>query len=95
MTRLNQIETENKACAVRDYLSVEKKMLNTTPCAVRYNIYLTTYSSLNHIAYQPAVGHSLRHAGFRATPFFYQYVVPTGQEPSMKSLNPCKSVIPC
>jgi hypothetical protein len=37
--------------------------------------------SKNHITY-------LRHAGLWAFSFFYRYVVPTGQTPSVVSLNP-------
>ena len=43
---------------------------------------------INHMAY-------LRHANIDLNSVFYRYVVPTGHPPSVKSFNPCKSVIPC
>ena len=75
---MNKIEIQNKACPVRDYISVE--MMNAPPGirAVRYDICRDIYSSLNHIAYQPAVGHSLRHAVLFLHAMFYRYVVPNG-----------------
>ena len=58
-------------CPIREYILVE--FMKPTPAAraVGYDICRATHLILNHIAYQPAVGHSLRHAGYRATPFFY------------------------
>ena len=72
-------------CPVRDYLSVELMNAPQGIRAVRYEICRAMHSILNHIAYQPAVGHSLRHAGLWVLSFFYRYVVPTGQTPSVKN----------
>ena len=72
------IQIENKACPVRDYLSVELMNASQSLRAVRYDINRTMHSILNHIAYQPAVGHSLRHAVICLYSVFYRYEVPNG-----------------
>jgi len=85
---------KTKICPIRDYLSVELMSAPRELRAFRYDIYRDIYSSQNHIAYQPVGRHCLRHAGLRTLSFFYYpYFVPTGQQPSVKSLNSCKSAI--
>jgi hypothetical protein len=83
---------------VRDEIWVEKTHHPLSHRAVRYGIYRNllqgSLPTTNHIAYQPAVGHGLRHAIVCSASLFYPYHVPPGQGSSVKSFNPCKSVIP-
>ena len=72
------IQIQNKACPARDYVWVELMYEPQGLRAVRYDICRTMHSILNHIAYQPAVGHSLRHAVICLYSVFYRYVVPNG-----------------
>jgi len=77
---------------VRDEIWVDKTNHTLSHRAVRYGIYRNllqgSLPTANHIAYQPAVGHGLRHAAYGCHLFFYSYLVPPGQTPSVKSNNP-------
>lgn len=82
--------------AVWDGIYVETKKRSNPHRAFRYGICRNLVMATNHMAYQPAVGHGLRHAVLYLNSNFYRYAVsrmarelrPTGQPASIKSFNP-------